>query len=109
MDQAPGSLGRRGGAPETVGEILPRVLKESGFKRRPGSSIAAMWEQAVGEELARETRPDSLRRGVLTVEVRSSSLYAELSGFRMQEILGRVLAVEKSGRISSLRFRPGVF
>jgi predicted nucleic acid-binding Zn ribbon protein len=100
----------RGGAAETVGQILPRVLSDAGFTRtRRGSSIATIWEKAVGPELAAEARPDTLRRGVLTVEVRSSALLAELTGFRTEELLGKVLAVDPSGRITGLRFRPGAF
>ncbi len=100
---------KRGGAPEAVGEILARVMRAAPPVKRRGSAIARLWEQAAGPELAKETRPATLRRGVLTVEVRSASLRAELSGFRTQEFLGRLLAADPSGRVTGLVFRPGVF
>ena len=101
---------RRGGAPEAVGEILPRVMREAGVHRaRKASGIGALWERAAGTEFAQETRPSTLRHGVLTVEVRSAPLLAELSGFRTQELLARVLAEDPSGRVTGLRFRLGVF
>ena len=110
----PGSTGergeRRGGAPESVGEILPRVLAASGVQRaRRASGIAVVWERAAGPGLAGETRPATLQRGVLTVEVRSAGLLAELANFRTADLLRRVLAEDPSGRITGLRFRLGVF
>jgi len=100
----------RGGAPESVGEILPRVLRESGFtKSRRGSTLASLWERAAGPELARETRPSTLQKGVLTVEVRSAALLADLAGFRTAGLLSQFLAVDPSGRVTGLRFRLGVF
>ena len=105
-----GAAARRGGAPEAVGSILPRVLRESGFGtiRRSGG-LVDLWARAAGAALAQETRPSTLRRGVLTVEVRSAGLLAELAGFRTQELLSRILAENTSGRVTGLRFRPGVF
>lgn len=100
----------RGGAPESVGDILPRVMREAGVHRaKKASGIGALWERAAGAEVAAETRPATLSRGVLTVEVRSASVLAELSGFRKDELLARVLAQDPSGRVVSLRFRLGVF
>jgi hypothetical protein len=107
-----GESGRvlRGGAAESIGEILPRVLRESGYRRaRGGSTLARLWEQAAGPELAAETRPSTLKKGVLTVEVRSAALLSELAGFRTEELLSRFVAEDPSGRVTGLRFRLGVF
>jgi predicted nucleic acid-binding Zn ribbon protein len=100
---------RRGGAAESIGTILPRVLRESGCTQRPKKGVAGTWARAAGEALAAETRPSTLRGGVLTVEVRSAALLAELAGFRTAEMLSRVLAEDPSGRVRELRFRLGVF
>ncbi len=67
------------------------------------------WAKAAGEQLSSETKPATLRKGVLTVEVRSTALLHELSGFRQDELLSRVLAADETGRIKELRFRLGVF
>ncbi len=100
----------RGGPPRLVGDVLAGVLRDAGYRtRRPASGIAQTWAAAAGPEVAAETRPATLRRGVLTVEVRSAALLAELKGFRTQELLARLLAQDPSGRITGLAFRPGVF
>jgi predicted nucleic acid-binding Zn ribbon protein len=108
---------KRGGAPESLGDILPRVVRGAGGSerglglttRRRESAVARAWSAAAGPELSAQTRPSTLRRGVLTVEVRSAPLLAELAGFRSQELLSRLLAADPSGRVTGLRFRPGVF
>jgi hypothetical protein len=108
--EKPPATEKRGGAAETVGDILPRVMREAGVHRaRRASGIGALWERAAGPELAVDTRPATLRHGVLMVEVRGASLLAELRGFRTDELLARVLAEDPSGRVTGLRFRPGVF
>jgi len=101
---------RRGGAAEPIGDILPRVLRGSGFTRRTRrGGLEEAWARAAGEALAAETKPATLRSGVLTVEVRSAALLAELAGFRTAEMLSRFLSVDPSGRVRELRFRLGVF
>jgi predicted nucleic acid-binding Zn ribbon protein len=100
----------RGGAPESVGEVLRRLFPEvrpAAVRRR--HAIADAWERAAGPDLAGETRPATLQRGVLVVEVRSAALLAELQGFRTAELLARLVEAEGSGRVTGLRFRPGVF
>jgi predicted nucleic acid-binding Zn ribbon protein len=71
--------------------------------------VESAWVRAAGPELAEATRTATLRRGVLTVDVRSASLLAELQGFRREELLARLLGADPSGRITGLRFRLGVF
>ena len=100
----------RGGAPESVGDVLRRLFPEvrpAAVRRR--NALAAAWERAAGPELAADTRPATLQRGVLVVEVRPSALLAEPQGFRREELLARLLDAEPSGRVTGLKFRPGVF
>src|SRR5436190_1296569 len=99
---------RRGGTPSPIGDVLRGILKDAKPAARRGG-IGAAWAQAAGDELSADTRPSTLQRGVLTVEVRSTPLLAELEGFRKDELLARLLATGTSGRIHGLRFRLGVF
>ena len=90
--------------------VLRRVLAEAKPAARRGrKGVAGSWVRAAGVELAAETRPGTLRGGVLTVEVRSASLLHELSSFRTGELLSRLLVEEPEGRVTGLRFRLGAF
>ena len=77
--------------------------------RRRKAGVQDAWSKAAGPELAAETRPSTLRQGVLTVEVRSTGLLHELQGFRKDELLALLLEHDTTGRIHELRFRLGVF
>ena len=101
---------RRGGAAESLGDILKRLVPATRpAVRRQRSAVAAAWEQAAGPELTQETRPSTLQRGVLTIEVRSDALLLELQSFRRDELLARIVETDGKGRVTGLRFRPGVF
>jgi hypothetical protein len=76
---------------------------------RRRDAILEAWRQAAGDELAAETRPSGLRKGILTIEVRSAALLHELEGFRRDELLDRFLSAAPAGRVTGLRFRLGVF
>ena len=100
----------RGGPAEPLGEILKRLVPSARpAVRRQRSAVAEAWERAAGPELAQETRPSTLQRGVLTVEVRSDALLLELQSFRRDELLARLVEADGKGRVTGLRFRPGVF
>ena len=108
--RAAGPTSGRGGDAEDLGAILRRVMRDvrpSQPKRR--DAILEAWQRAAGAELAAEARPSGLRKGVLTVEVRSSALLHEIEGFRKDELLSRFLAAAPEGRVTGLRFRLGVF
>ena len=106
-----GSGDRRGPVgPEALSDILQRVMRDvrpPRAKRR--DKMRETWARAAGPELAEETRPATLRAGVLTVEVRSTALLHELEGFRRDELLDRLLTEDSTGRVTGLRFRLGVF
>ena len=99
---------KRGGAPEPIADVLSRVLKGVRPATRRGG-IADTWAEVAGEELGTSTRPATLKAGVLTVEVSSTALLAELNGFRRTELLAKLLSIETTGRITELRFRLGAF
>ena len=110
---APGGDGpsdRRGGDARPIGDILRIFLKDANMgPRRRKAGVAEAWAAAAGPELAADTKPSTLNKGVLTVEVRSTGLLQELAGFRNEELLGRLLEHDTTGRITGLRFRLGVF
>lgn len=63
-----------------LSEVLPNVLGQisANFKERPDLVLAA-WPEVIGPRLAPMTQAVSFAEGVLTVKVRSSTLYSLLS------------------------------
>ena len=71
------------------------------------------WREAVGEEIAEKTRVVALRGNVLTIEVASSPLLSELSGYRKAELLDALRSTladaGRKQRIEKLSFKLGKF
>ncbi len=102
--------GGRGGDAQPLGRLLKRYMRDANLgPRRRKAGVQDAWAAVAVVGLAEDTRAASLNKGVLTVEVRSTSLLHELQGFRKEELLGRLLEQDKTGRITGLRFRLGVF
>lgn len=94
-----------GKGPERLGDILPRaVVKPARRSRSLLARAERKWSRAVGEALAVHSWPRSLRRGLLTVEVDSSALLAELGGYRRTELVGRLAAGPEPLGVREIRF-----
>ncbi len=68
--------------------------------------IRGIWDQAVGERIAENTVPESMRRGVLFVNV-ASSVWMQQLHFLKDEILEKVNNELDSTRIKEIRFKIG--
>ncbi len=64
------------------------------------------WKEAAGEQLASQTRPGKVSRGVLEVYVSNSILAQEL-GFAKKKLLARLQQLQPDEKIRDLRFRVG--
>ncbi|HUU42253.1 MAG TPA: DUF721 domain-containing protein [Planctomycetota bacterium] len=95
----------------TLREAIASFLEISGLGRRTlQDQVSRAWCEAVGAETAKHTRPArTIRAGVLEVEVDSSSLLAELGGFRRAEILAVLREQVRGKYIEDIRFRLGTF
>ncbi len=62
-----------------MGDLLPELLTEIGRKSKdPREEIFRFWMELMGEKMAPLTEPISFFDGVLTVKVKSSTLYSLL-------------------------------
>jgi hypothetical protein len=76
------------GGPERLGDVLPRaVVRPARRSRSLLGRAVRKWGQVAGGRLLAHSRPRALRRGLLTVEVDSSALLAELAGLRRAELI----------------------
>ncbi len=94
-------------APKPIGNILSQLLARRGYAREQAAGLSAeAWQQAAGAELARQSRPGQVRRGVLEVRVATSTLVQEL-GFQKQQLLQRLGELLPDEKIRDLKFRVG--
>jgi len=105
------SPSRKGRSIATLKEAIESFLRQSGLSRRSAQDhLGRAWVEAAGPEAALHTRiTRTIRRGVLNVEVDSSALLAELSGFRKPEILAVLRERFKREYIEDIRFKLGSF
>lgn len=95
----------------TLKDAIQSFLQQSGLSRLAvQDQLGRAWTEALGPQIASHTRISrTIRRGVLNVEVDSSALLAELSGFRKPEILAVLRERFKREYIEDIRFKLGSF
>ena len=58
---------------QSIGEVLFSVLKKKGMASKlEENALLKLWPQAVGPQIASQTKPDSFRNGTLFVKTVSS-------------------------------------
>jgi predicted nucleic acid-binding Zn ribbon protein len=93
--------------PKKIGDVLARLITARGYGRiQADGELLAAWQTAVGQQLARFTRPGLVRRGVLDVTVSNSTMVQELS-FEKQRILTALRVELPNAGIRDIRFRIG--
>ena len=94
-----------GSDPRPVGESLDRVARKLGA---PGASLLAAvftgWEGIVGDAVAAQTRPLSLRRGVLVVGTEQPAWASQLR-YLAPDLLRRLAAVVGEGLVERVEVK----
>lgn len=88
-----------------MADLLPELLNDLG--RRTGNrqeEIFRFWRDLMGEKMAPMTEPISFVDGVLTVKVKSSTLYSLLVTHERARLLGQL---QEKFSIRNLVFRVG--
>ena len=95
-----------GGQPLKLEGIIHRLIRKKGWGRLRGYKIWQVWEEAVGETVARNAVPHSLRRGTLTVICSGPQWMHQL--YLMKEMIRERLN-ETAGKelVRDIRFRVG--
>lgn len=84
------------------------MLRELGLEQRVKvGQFFSLWEEIVGEQIARHARPVEYRRGVIVVSVDSSAWLAELSQYMKPELLEKLRRRSGSITIKDVKFRIG--
>src|SRR5262252_1060303 len=93
--------------PKQMRDVLSQLLAKRGYAQvQTAATCDAAWREAVGSKLAADTRPGSVRRGVLEILVRNSASAQEL-GFLKAKIVKTLTQLIPEQKIRNLRFRVG--
>ncbi|MFK7739500.1 MAG: DUF721 domain-containing protein [Planctomycetota bacterium] len=92
--------------PRPAADFLRDILKQAGSGKSRRVYLDAL-ESILGEELSPHFEIVACRKGRLIVELDSAPLYAELSGFRREEIRLRINELVPDEPIAELTFRLG--
>ncbi|MFW6044643.1 MAG: DUF721 domain-containing protein [Planctomycetota bacterium] len=97
----------RGNARE-YGEVLKKLLKSKRFfQKNKYGALSKAWKDVVGDEIAGCTKIVSYEHGCLRVEVMSSVLLQELSGFMKESILQELQQHQGGEDVCEIRFCMG--
>jgi predicted nucleic acid-binding Zn ribbon protein len=98
-------MGSRAAGPERLGEVLGRaVIKPARRGRTLLGRAQRKWDATVEAAVAAHSRPRTFRRGLLTVEVDSSALLAELSGFRRAGLVHKLAGEPEPLGVRDIKF-----
>ncbi len=93
--------------PQPIADILQKIMKKQGIPVAGAStSLRRVWGEAVGPQIAAQTLPDQIRRGVLHVKVASSVWMHQLQ-FLKKEIIQKVNSLYGAGNVEKLNFSIG--
>lgn len=88
-----------------ISDLLPDILAEIGKKRGdPMDEITVLWNHLLGEKMAPLAKPVSFAEGVLTVKVKSSTLYSLLCQHEKPRLLKKM---QEKFSIRNILFRIG--
>ncbi|MDT8903362.1 DUF721 domain-containing protein [Anaeroselena agilis] len=92
---------------DSLREIVPRMMKSIGLdKRYKAEMIIFNWRQIVGDEVAANTRPIKIGRGVLTLAAKNAVWAHHLSTLK-EEIIVRINAFAGEKAVNDLKFQAG--
>jgi predicted nucleic acid-binding Zn ribbon protein len=93
--------------PKPMRDVLSQLLAKRGYAQvQQAAASTAAWREAVGEKLAADSRPGNVKRGVLEVVVRNSSVSSEL-GFVKAKVLKVLARIAPEHGIKNLRVSVG--
>ena len=90
--------------PQTLDQLLPRVLAQLAQQPSRGRSLEPVWSITVGAHIARHSRPVNLERGTLTVRVVSTE-WAHTLARQERSLCEQLNARLGPGTVSALVFR----
>lgn len=85
-------------------EALSEISERAG---RQGDEILQAWSEILGPNFTNLTKATAVRDGVLTVKVKSSTLYSLLSRYEKPRLLERLQELFPEAKLRDIVFRIG--
>jgi predicted nucleic acid-binding Zn ribbon protein len=96
--------------PEKIADVLGRLFTSRGWGRKNDRMrLESAWEDAVGEELLKNTRVLGLKRGVLEIDVKNAVLMSELTQFHKRGLLAKLRKTLAGVTLTDIKFRAGAW
>lgn len=93
--------------PLPIADVLQKIMKKQGIPVAGAStSLRRVWSEAVGPQIAAQTLPEHIRRGVLSVKVASSVWMHQLQ-FLKKDIIQKFNSLYGEGTVEKLNFSIG--
>ena len=90
---------------KSVGDAIEELIAQLGIKKKLHEQDAFLvWDQAVGERIAKVATPTRMLRGTLIVSVKSGAWRNELS-MRKQEIIRRINELVGDEILKDIKFQ----
>lgn len=93
---------------KTVEALVQKVLAKANLEGRADlEELNALWISAVGEMIAKHSKPEGFRAGVLMVNVLQPAVRYQLEGPMRSTILKKVQELFPGGKVKEIRYRLG--
>jgi predicted nucleic acid-binding Zn ribbon protein len=90
---------------QTLGDALKVLVQSLGIEKQVEQyKIFDVWNEVVGQQVAKVAQPERLQNGVLIVNVNNAPWRNELT-FRKREILEKIHERTNSNSITDIKFR----
>lgn len=90
---------------QTLGDALKQLVQSLGIEKQVEQyKIFDVWNEVVGQQVAKVAQPERLQNGVLIVNVNNAPWRNELT-FRKREILEKIHERTNSNSITDIKFR----
>ena len=98
---------RRDDEPTSIGDLVRRLLRSPAHRDRRAlyAEVGPLLKERLGEALAEDLAPLSLRSGTLTLGIKSAALLHEIAAFRRDDLLAFLQSRLGPARIRDIRLR----
>jgi predicted nucleic acid-binding Zn ribbon protein len=89
---------------QSIKTVINQFLKQSGLEKGVAQNRAlVIWEETVGSTIAKNTKPEDVSHGVLTIKVKTPAWRQELQ-FQKTDIINKLNQQLGKNTIKEIRF-----